>query len=159
MMNMLRFFTRPLAAQAAQDRITQLSRGIQPQFSRIGRMPAEMTMSEIKSELLKLVGDLGWESVGDQINAESLLLRELEQRLNAADVKIQQIVDGATKRAQDGYSVGGMYWERINNECNQVIPSKTEYKSLAEQRDWLRARQAVFTELAPTHSTWSSLGF
>ena len=157
MMNVLRFFTRPLSGQVAQEQIARFSRStLSPLGLQVGRMPAEMPMAEIKSELLKLVRNVGWELVRDQIMEESHLLVELEQQINTKELKVQQIVDRATKRTQSGYSVGGLFWEHIQAESKDAIPSKEEYKHLKEQYDWLRARQAVFAALAPEHQASST---
>jgi hypothetical protein len=114
---------------------------------RIGRMSAETLIETVKKELEMEVKQDGLSTVKNRLMLEAIALDDLsmqQQQIQQA-VKEQCLVP-VLKRAKEGYSVRGLFWQQTENKLD-VLVTQEKLKAIDESIDWLNTRKKIIDEL------------
>ncbi|WP_454781599.1 hypothetical protein [Legionella sp. WA2022007384] len=119
---------------------------------RVGRMAPETTRETIAQELQAELEEKGLVQLGKTLKEEQIILQELQASQEESLQRIKELcVTPAKKRAAEGYSINGLFWQQKQQDMTQIATKET-LQIREENIDWLKTRQDLYAVLKERHN-------
>ncbi|WP_298624291.1 hypothetical protein [uncultured Legionella sp.] len=135
-----------------------MAKGIKRNIN-IGRMLAETKPETLKEELEKELKTDGWYIVQERLLHEASALENFIWEEKQIKKQIDELfLLPALKRAKQGYSVKGFFWQQTQQSLNE-LNIQEQLKEINESIDWLNTRQKIIKDLEASYAPIETFRF